>query len=163
MSINVVQIIFQIVNFSILLVLMKRFLYKPMINILEQRSKKIEAGLEAAEKSIEEQEKMEKTKKKIITQAEKDASQILEGARVRAKKVERQLAEQAEKEADRKLKKAEELSKSRMRQMESELSRKFSQAVLQTTESLLKDSLTEKQQQAIIQSNLKKLKEVKFS
>jgi len=63
MEINFFQIIFQIINFTILLLLLKKFLYKPILKILKQRAQKIEEGIEAAEKSIEERDKLEELKK----------------------------------------------------------------------------------------------------
>ncbi len=163
MNINAIQILFQIVNFFILLFLMKKYLYGPIMKILEMRSKKIEAGLEAAEKSIEEQDKIEKKRKRIIVEAEKNATQILEGARVRAKKVEKELQQKAELEIEKKRKKAEEHVVNQVSQMKLELQKNFSNSVVTTTEALLKESLSPKLQQEIIKKQTTQLKEMKFS
>jgi F-type H+-transporting ATPase subunit b len=162
MEINLFQLIFQIVNFLILLFFLKRFLYGPILEILEQRSKKIEQGLEAAEKSIEEQEKIEKKRKQMMIEAEKNASQILDGARVRAKKIQKELEDKAENDINRRLKRAEQHVDSQMNQMQQELSKHYAQSVIATSEKLLKDELGIKYQKEIINSQLKKLKTIKF-
>lgn len=163
MEINFFQILFQIVNFTILLFLLKKFLYQPILNILEQRSKKIHEGLEAAEKSIEEREKLEKQKKRILVEAEKDATKILEGSRLQAKRLEKQLNQKVEKSAEKKLNKAEGLAKSRLLEMEQELQRKFATTVVKTTQALLQDSIDTKQQRIIVKNQIKKLRNIKFS
>src|SRR3989344_2699210 len=145
MNINIIQVIFQIVNFTILLFLLRKYLYRPILKILESRSKKIHDGLEAAEKSIEEREKLEREKRKILLEAEKSAAEILEGARLRAQKFEKTLSEKADEEMQKKLQK------------------RFSQAVVATTESLLKDALDPKQQRAILGKQIQQLKKVSFS
>lgn len=77
-------LIAEIVNFAILLFLLKKFLYKPFTNILEQRRAKIEEGIkksEDAEKSLQKirsladdiKYKSEQKAKEIIVNAEKKA------------------------------------------------------------------------------------------
>jgi F-type H+-transporting ATPase subunit b len=161
MEINFVQLLFQIVNFAILFFLLRKYLYNPILKILEERAKKIHDGLEAAEKSIEEREKLEKEKRKVILEAQKNANKILEGARLRVKKLEKQLMEECEKELEQKTKKAEALAKTRTRQLEQQLRRKFNSAVADAVETLLKDTLEAKEQRAIIDRQIQKLKSLK--
>jgi F-type H+-transporting ATPase subunit b len=163
MEINILQILFQIINFSILLFLLKKYLYKPILNILEQRAKKIHEGLEAAEKSIEEREKLDKEKKKVLVEAEKNATKILAGARIQAKKLEEQLNEKAEIETERKLKKSDALAKTKLGEMQEELQSKFSESVVNTTETLLKDAIDSNNHREIIKNQISELKKVKFS
>lgn len=161
MEINLFQILFQVINFAILLFLLRKFLYRPILKILEQRAKKIHEGLEAAEKSIEEREKLDKEQRKVLIEAEKNANKIMEGARLRAKKLELQLVDKVEKDLDRKTKKAEALAKRRARQLEQQLARKFNQTVIKTAETLISDSLGAKQQRAILNKQIQKLKGIK--
>jgi len=163
MNINIVQILFQIVNFAVLLFLLKKYLYAPILKILEQRAKKIQEGLEAAEKSIIEREKLEQDKKRLVIVAEKDAHRILEGARIRAQKVERDLLEKSHQEAEKRIQKTENIAQTRLRQMEHELERKFAETVVSTTESLLKDALSLKEQKSIINHQIRRLKQMKIS
>lgn len=161
MEINFFQLIFQIINFAILFVLLKKYLYKPILRILEQRAKKIHEGLEAAEKSIEEREKLEKEKRKILIEAEKNANKILEGARIRARKLEKQRIDQVEKELESKIKKAEALAKTRTQQLELQLKRQFNQLVISAVETLLKDTLDTQEQRALIDKQIQALKKIK--
>lgn len=48
-GINPILLLAQIVNFALLLFILKKFLYKPILHVLEQRKKKIEESLKNAE------------------------------------------------------------------------------------------------------------------
>lgn len=163
MNINFFQILFQIVNFTILIFLLRKYLYRPILKILEQRAKKIHDGLEAAEKSIEEREKIEKQKKKVLVEAEKNANQILEGARIRAQKLEKDLAEKAHIQEQKRAKRAQEQAQAQRRQMEKDLQRKFTETVINATEALLNDSLGPKEQKAILDRQIQRLKKTKIT
>lgn len=100
MEINLWQVIFQAANFGVILYLLAKYLYKPLMKLLDERAKKINEGLAAAEKNVknaaeaEKAVKAELTKAKkagavIIADAEKEAkakaAEIVEAARVKAK------------------------------------------------------------------------------
>ena len=99
----------------------------------------------------------------FLLEAEKSAAEILEGARLRAQKFEKTLSEKADEEMQKKLQRADRLVATRQKQMETNLQKRFSQAVVATTESLLKDALDPKQQRAILGKQIQQLKKVSFS
>lgn len=61
----------QIVNFLILLFILKKFLYKPVLKVLEERKKRIEGSLKNAEE----------IERRLIEIASKEAEAILRSAR----------------------------------------------------------------------------------
>ncbi len=94
-GIEVKLLIVQIFNFVILLVILQKVLYKPVIGMLEDRRKKIEQStkeLEDIEKHSKELEKkteedLEKAREKsheIIARAEKQASETKKHAQIEA-------------------------------------------------------------------------------
>lgn len=85
----------QVVNFLVLLFLLKKFAYKPILNILDVRREKIALSLKQAEgieKRLQaiEAEKDDKLKKatkeaqEIISEATKSGTQLIENARLKA-------------------------------------------------------------------------------
>lgn len=74
----------QIVNFLLLLYLLKRFLYKPVLGIIKKREDKIRQGLEAAAKGEELFKKASEEEKKRLQRASEEAHLILEQTRKRA-------------------------------------------------------------------------------
>jgi len=69
MEIRWYQLLFQIVNFGILIFLLNRFLYRPILKIVEDRNKKIEDSLKAAEATLKEKEKINELKKLAAAEA----------------------------------------------------------------------------------------------
>ena len=63
----------QIVNFLLLLYLLKRFLYKPVLGIIKKREDKIRLGLEAAAKGEELFKKAAEEEKKRLQKASEEA------------------------------------------------------------------------------------------
>lgn len=96
LGVNAQGLLAQIVNFGILLILLRLFLYKPVLNMLHQRSEKIREGLEraeemklAAERAKEEYaaqvEQGRKEGQAIISRAEQIASRMKEEAQAAAR------------------------------------------------------------------------------
>ena len=88
----------QIVNFCILLFLLSKFIYKPVLAILDKRSKKIEKSLEDA-KTIEKNVK-ETTQQaqEIILNARKEGESIISSAKMISEKERNELLEKTKRE-----------------------------------------------------------------
>lgn len=76
----------QAVNFLILLFILQRYAYKPMLKFLEERSTKIEQGLKDAEAATKRLEETEQEQKNVLSKAQKEARAIVEEAVAVAKR-----------------------------------------------------------------------------
>ena len=74
----------QILNFLIIFYLLKRFLYKPVMDMIKKRQDLVTQGLEDAEKARLTLEKTLEEEKKILTNAQDTAKKIVEGAKTQA-------------------------------------------------------------------------------
>ncbi len=70
----------QVVNFSILLFLLKRFVYKPVLEILKKRKQKIEEGLQFAKDAEFEMKRTEELREEVLRGAQKNALGIVSEA-----------------------------------------------------------------------------------
>lgn len=86
MEINVYQILFQIFNFGVVMYLLNRVLYKPVMKLLDDRAKKINEGMSQAEKNLKAGEEIEKTKKAELAKARKEATALLSTATADARR-----------------------------------------------------------------------------
>ncbi len=68
----------QIVNFAILLFLLKKFLYKPLLTMLNTRRETIEKSLEQAKSIEDEMKTLEQRKAEVLAQARSEADSIME-------------------------------------------------------------------------------------
>lgn len=160
MDIQPIQILLQIANFSILMFVLVKFLYQPLTKVLDQRSQKIEEGMVAAEKNIKEAGKMEETVKEEISKARKEAAKITAEARKNAETDAQAILDKAKAEAKKAIQKERQAFEATMKEEEQKLQAKLADLVTQTTAQLLRGTLAEKDQKAIIAAQLKQLKKV---
>ncbi len=67
----------QVVNFGILLWVLKRYAYKPMLAMMDERTTKIERGLADAEAAQVKLREMEEKEKQILSEARSEAKKII--------------------------------------------------------------------------------------
>lgn len=91
----------QIVNFLILLLVLHRFLYKPIIRILEKRKKDIEENEKRTAFLERRMEETEQTYKEKMREAEREVVRRMEEAAKKAEETRRELVEEGEKERRR--------------------------------------------------------------
>ncbi len=84
LGLNVKILIAQFINFAVLLFVFWKFGYTPMAKFLEGRRKKIEKGIEDAQKAEEKLEQIIEKEKNVLKKAKKEASKILDEARAQA-------------------------------------------------------------------------------
>ena len=71
----------QVISFSIVAFLLRRFAYKPILAVLEERRRRIEEGLINADKIKKELAEAEKRYQEIVTKANADAQKMIDEAR----------------------------------------------------------------------------------
>ncbi len=90
----------QIVNFTIIMVVLSKLLYKPILTMLEKRKKEIEEGLAITEKMRTEEEKLQQRKQKMLEETRREAQEIIEEARKQAKEEEKEILADAHRQAE---------------------------------------------------------------
>ncbi|MBI5152909.1 MAG: ATP synthase F0 subunit B [Parcubacteria group bacterium] len=70
----------QVVNFSILLLVLKAFVYKPVLEILRKRKQEIEKGLQFSKDAEEQLKHTQELREDVLANAKKDALQIVNEA-----------------------------------------------------------------------------------
>jgi len=100
MDIKIFQILFQLVNFSVVVAVLSYLLYGPIVKILRERSKRIEAGQKAAEDALAEKEALQETKKSVLKKAKEEANAIREKAQQDKKAVLAETRKEAKQKAE---------------------------------------------------------------
>lgn len=95
LGINPGFLLIQIIAFIVLYVLMTRFIYDPLVNMLNERRNRIAKGLEDAAAAARARENAEAEAEKILAQARAEAQKVIDEARGRGEDV----AESIESEA----------------------------------------------------------------
>ena len=69
-------IIWTTIIFTLLLIVLKKFAWKPILNAVDERNKTIEESLRAAEKAKEEMMKLTADNEKIVQKAKKEREEL---------------------------------------------------------------------------------------
>ncbi len=99
LGLNLGYLLVQIFNFLILFVVLRVWVYKPILGLLEKRRENIAQGLEDARVAAEARANAEKEAAKIIADAQAEASKIVRDANERAQGVTKEVKAEAEAEA----------------------------------------------------------------
>jgi len=160
-EVHVEQILLQIVNFGILFFVLIKFLFKPILKILDERSERIKEGLEAAEKTLAEQAKLEEKRQEQLTKAQQEAAKILADAKKEAERQGKAMVDEARKETAAMIEREEELFKTKLAKEELRLKGKIAKLVSLTTTTVLKEALTSQHQEEIIRRQMVQLKKLR--
>src|SRR6202030_2520936 len=100
----------QVISFSIVAFLLRRFAYKPILAVLEERRRRIEEGLINADKIKKELAEAEKRYAEILAKANADAQKMIDEARERSAHVAERKQQEAVAAAEQIIAKAREAS-----------------------------------------------------
>lgn len=157
MQIELTKILFQIVNFGVVLGVLWYLLYKPVLKIFAERAKRIEEGQKAAEKALESQAKIDEIKQKTEQELKKKTTQVLKEAAVEAEQQKAQMIEEARAVAAAEVTKMKEAWKTEKAQLIQSIHAQVVEAVLTTTEKVLAKSLDAKAQTKLVDQELESL------
>ncbi|MBI5465617.1 F0F1 ATP synthase subunit B [Candidatus Gottesmanbacteria bacterium] len=157
LGIETVQLLTQVFNFVVMLVLLTKFLYRPILGKLEERRKKIEEGLIFTERARKDLEEIDKKKQEIIDQAKLEARRIIDEGKKSAKNLEREIIEKARQEAVTILEKGGEELKSARWRMERELKVQTVEIAQTMVKRLLEKTLTSSDHQEIIDKKIEEI------
>ncbi|HEX8932363.1 MAG TPA: F0F1 ATP synthase subunit B, partial [Patescibacteria group bacterium] len=149
-GVNWQLLIAQVINFLIVLYLLKRFLYKPVFNLLKKREQTIKEGLAKADESKKALAEAETKEKKIIKEAQDTAKKIVQDAKEQAIDVAKEIEERAKKQADRMLADAKVQIAIETKKAEQQLNQHISQLSIEILKKSLGNVFGEKEQAEIV-------------
>ncbi|MDF1500936.1 MAG: F0F1 ATP synthase subunit B [Anaerolineales bacterium] len=151
LGINFGYLIVQVFNFLIILVILIAWMYKPLINMLEERRERIAKGLEDARVASEARENAEQEAEEIIAKAQQEASKLVREATERGEEVRREIKQNAEQEAAEIRANAQEQAQHTKDQALSDLRSQVSSLAIAAAQKVIGETLDEKRQHALIE------------
>ena len=149
-------LIAQIINFVILLWLLKRFAYKPIVDLLEKRKKEIAESTENADRIKKELEQTQTKSQQIIKNAEIEAAEIVKKAREGADKTKEEIIAQAKIRANREIESAAEKIKSEKEKMSWELRKETTYLAIKLAKKILEEKASAEIDERALQDILEK-------
>lgn len=148
----------QIVNFLIVLFILKKFLYKPVLLTLQKRQAAIKEGLEKAEEARQKLEQVVEDERAILKQAQKESIKIIEDAKDQALSIQKKAQEAAAAHTEKIMQQTQEQIRSEIKQVEERLGARASKLAIDFLERSLKDLFEEKHQEEILRKAIKQIK-----
>jgi len=161
LGINLGYLISQIVNFTLLAVLLYFVAYKPILRMLDERSARIKQGLEDAEEASRRAAEMEQEFEQRLAEARKEGQEIIAQATQMSEKARQEILETARQEAREQVEKAkEEIARERELAM-SELRQQVADLSLSISEKVIGEALDQQRQRDLVARFLEQTEELK--
>ena len=147
----------QVISFVIVAILLRRFAYKPILNVLEERRRRIEEGQLNAEKIKRQLDEAEKRYSEILAKANADAQKMIDEARESSAHLAERKQQEAIAAAEQIIAKAREASAIEHERTMDSLKQELGRLVVDTTAKVTGKVLTPEDQQRLQEEALSQL------
>jgi F-type H+-transporting ATPase subunit b len=152
-------IVWQLIIFILLVVLLAKFAWKPIISSLEERETSIQNALDQAEKAKNEMAALKSDNEKLLKQARDERDKILRDARDAANRLQDQIQTEAKKSADKIIEEAKAIINIEKQAALRDVREQVAMFSLDIAEKLMKKKLSDdKSQKEMVETFIKDLK-----
>ncbi len=157
MEIQVGAILLQMINFGVVVGALTFLLLKPVRKILDERSRKIQEGLEASEAASQKEAELENLEEQLRLKAQEKGKVIVDEARKDAKVRAAEIIAEAEEKAKDIIAKGEKQAETNKAALLAHLQEQFEQAVLAVSSKVIGSELSIKQHTQLIEQSIKEI------
>ena len=160
-GINWPGLLTQLISFLILFLLLKKFLYRPVIKMLEDRAEKIKTSLEAADKVMQDAEQTTAANESLMLKAREESQALISESREQAKKIKESELEKSKLQIEIERKRALDEIRSEEDKIINNIRSEFSGLAISAAEKIIEREVNENNHKEIIQLFLEKAKNIK--
>jgi F-type H+-transporting ATPase subunit b len=154
LGINLPVLLIQIVNFTFLLLLLKLFVYKPILKMLDERRERIREGLSAADRGREQAAEAERQAAEQLETARREGQAIIQNAQQISQRLQEEGRQQAQQQAEALLERARSEIQLERDSAITELRREFADLTISAAEKVIGQSLDRDAHQRLIEQAL---------
>jgi F-type H+-transporting ATPase subunit b len=158
---DVGTIFWMLVMFIIVLVILKKFAWKPILNALDKREKSIEESLRSADRARKEMEQLKADNEKILAEARMERDGMLKETKQTSEKILKEARDKAGVEAKRMIDAAREQIENEKVSAVAELRKQVAELSVDIAEKILREKLKDDKQQKELMDKL--MKDVKLN
>ncbi len=147
----------QCISFIIVVICLQKFAYKPILGVLAERRKRIQEGLENAEKVKQELANAQAKAQEMLQKTGAEAAKMMEAARAAAAKVQEQETQKAIAAAQAIVDKARQATEAEHARMLADLRREVGRLVVEATTKVTGKILTGDDQKRLIEETNREL------
>jgi F-type H+-transporting ATPase subunit b len=145
------------ITFLLLLFVLKRLAWKPILSALSQRENAIKDSLEKAEKAKEEAQKILQENQTSIAKAEEESKRIIEQSRAYADKLKDQMLRESKEQAQKIIEDASSEIERKKEETFNELKTKIAEIAIQAAGKILSENLNKDTNKKLVDKYLDKI------
>lgn len=151
----------QLLNFLIIMFVLWRWAYKPLLKILDDRQARIQKGLADAESAGTRLAEIEKEHAAVLAKAREEAAGVIKDAHARGEEKREEMLAKSRDEISKLVTDARKKIAEEREQAAHELKKEISALVVATAEMVLKEKIDTKKDAVIMEGTVKKVKKTK--
>jgi F-type H+-transporting ATPase subunit b len=155
---NVGTIFWMLLFFSLILWILAKFAWKPILNSLKNREKTIDEALQSAELAKVEMLKLKSDNEKILSEARQERDKLMKEARTIKDKIIVDAQEQAQQEAHKIIESAKQSIENEKKSAINEIKTQIALLSISIAEKVIREKLDSKKQTELIDNLLKDIK-----
>jgi F-type H+-transporting ATPase subunit b len=157
-GVDVPKLLFQVINFLLLLYLANRFLFKPVLKLLDERESRIKKGLEDAEAAAKDRELAKAEREAALDEARKEAQAMVARANKIAEDSRAEILAEAKAQAEKVTARAREEITAEKDKAMAELRSTVADLALQAAGRLVRSEMDTPTQRRLVEDFLKEVK-----
>jgi F-type H+-transporting ATPase subunit b len=154
LGINARDFIWHTINFLILLFLLTKFLYRPIVSMLDERSRRIQESLEAAERAQADVARADREREELLATTRREIGEMMAQAQSAAERIHSEARSTAQQEAQRIVETARQEADAERAQAMAELRREVASLAVSAAERVISRSLDDQTHRQLVEEFL---------
>jgi F-type H+-transporting ATPase subunit b len=154
LGVNLPLLVVFVINFIVLFILLRLFLYKPVLKMLDERAKRTKEGMELAEAAKKEFEQAKGEVQKQIEKGRQEAQAIIAQALQTGERLKEESREEATKQAQAIVDRTRAELESEREKIAQDLRREFVDIAVLAAEKVIKETLDKEKHRKLIEETL---------
>ena len=154
LGLNARDFIWHTINFIILIVLLSRFLYRPIVAMLDERTRRIQESLEAAERARADVAQADRERDELLASARREIQEMMTTAQQVAERIQSEARTTAQQEAQRIVETARQEADAERAQAMAELRREVASLAVAAAERVISRSLDDQAHRQLVEQFL---------
>lgn len=154
LGLNLTDFLWHLANFSLLIVLIGYFFYRPMVNMLDARTETIRSSLEQAERVREEAARSEQERDRLLADTRREVQEMLAQATQLAERIQSDARHDAQQQAQRIIERARDEAEAERAQTMAELRREVAGLAVMAAERVISRSLDDQAHRQLVEEFL---------
>ena len=150
-------IVAQAVNFVLLLIILHRLAYKPILGMLEKRADTIDKSLKQAKKIEEELQRTEEDRKKEMTKAREEYRALVAEAEETGKQKKEEMAKEAKRKTEEIITRAKEEIRNEKEKSVREARQEIADLAIEISKKIIGRNIDEEKEKELVKESLEKM------